>query len=121
MTTRTPLPADGTLLLTDGGLETVLIFHQGVDLPAFAAFPLVDDPAGRDRLRAYYEEYLGVAEDAGTGFVLETPTWRANARWGAEVGYGPGELDRVNRAAVALMDELRDAWRGRVDPLLVLS
>ena len=39
-----------TLSLTDSGLETDLIFHHGVDLPAFAAFPLLDDPAGLDRM-----------------------------------------------------------------------
>ena len=32
--------------VTDGGLETDLIFHHGVDLPEFAAFPLVDDAGG---------------------------------------------------------------------------
>jgi len=119
MATRTPLPSDGALLLTDGGLETVLIFHQGVDLPAFAAFPLLDDPAGTERLRDYFREYLGLAAEGGAGFVLETPTWRASARWGPELGYGPADLDRVNRAAVALMEELRAEWRDRVSPILI--
>jgi homocysteine S-methyltransferase len=41
--------------LTDGGLETTLIFHRGLDLPCFAAFDLLKDDGGRDELRAYVE------------------------------------------------------------------
>ena len=33
---------DGGLFLTDGGIETTLIFHEGLDLPEFAAFDLLD-------------------------------------------------------------------------------
>ena len=29
----------GELMITDGGIETDLIFHHGFDLPLFAAFP----------------------------------------------------------------------------------
>ena len=70
--------APDALLLTDGGLETVLVFHDGFDLPAFAAFPLLDTAEGRAALLRYQREFLAVAASAGTGFVLETPTWRAS-------------------------------------------
>ena len=36
--------------VTDGGLETDLLFNKGVELPDFAAFPLVEDPHGRGLL-----------------------------------------------------------------------
>jgi hypothetical protein len=36
----------GRPMVTDGGMETDLIFHHGVDLPLFAAFPLIDSPGG---------------------------------------------------------------------------
>lgn len=110
---RTPLdPDDGTILLSDGGIETVLLFHDGLDLPAFAAYPLLATDRGRDRLHRYYRDFMAVAADAGTGFVLETPTWRASADWGAELGHGPAELTRVAHDAVALGHALRDAWTG---------
>ena len=35
-----PAPG-GSLFVTDGGLETDLIFNRGFDLPDFAAFPLL--------------------------------------------------------------------------------
>lgn len=89
--------------VTDGGLETDLLFHHGIDLPEFAAFPLVDEPATAKVLAGYYDGYAAIAAAAGAGLVLETPTWRANPDWGARVGYDAAALDRVNRAAVDLV------------------
>ena len=109
MSYRSGLPQLGDeLFLTDGGIETTLIFHQGLDLPAFAAFVLLRDEAGTDELRRYYEPYLELAREQGTGFVLESPTWRASPRWAAELGISEEELDALNRSAVALMEDLRD-------------
>jgi S-methylmethionine-dependent homocysteine/selenocysteine methylase len=108
MSHRSDLPQLGDeLFLTDGGLETTLIFHHGLDLPAFAAFLLLRDEAGTDELRRYYAPYLELAREAGAGFVLESPTWRASPRWAAELGVSVQELDELNRKAIALMEELR--------------
>ena len=98
-----------TVLLTDSGLETDLIFNHGVDLPDFAAFVLLDDPHGRTLLEQIYRDHIEVAEQAGLGIVLETPTWRASADWGARLGYGPADLARVNRDAVRMLIDLRDS------------
>ena len=66
------------MVLTDAGLETVLLFEEGLDLPHFAAFPLLDSDEGRAVLRRYYEPFLQLARDRGSTFVLSSPTWRAN-------------------------------------------
>jgi S-methylmethionine-dependent homocysteine/selenocysteine methylase len=109
MSYRTGLPQlEGDLWLTDGGIETTLIFHQGLDLPAFAAFVLLRDEQGTDALRRYYAPYLELASEQGVGFVLESPTWRASPRWAAELDISESELDELNRRAIALMEELRD-------------
>ena len=99
-----------TPLLTDSGLETWLVFHREVDLPDFAAFPLVDDPVGRRLLMEYFTDHVRVAQRAGTDIVLETPTWRANRDWGARLGYDATALDRVNRDAVALVRGVGDGF-----------
>lgn len=104
---RLPQLDDGPFL-TDGGIETVLIFHEGLDLPEFAAFDLLKDEAGTAALRQYYRPYAELARERGLGFVLESPTWRASPRWAAALGYSDAELDRLNRKAIALMEELRD-------------
>lgn len=88
--------------VTDGGLETVLVFHDGLDLPAFAAFPLLGTTEGTARLEAYYRDYAEVAQRHSTGLVVETPTWRANPDWGRELGFDADALAQVQRDAVAL-------------------
>ncbi|SDT31096.1 Homocysteine/selenocysteine methylase (S-methylmethionine-dependent) [Friedmanniella luteola] len=105
--------------VTDGGLETDLIFHAGVDLPEFAAFPLLDDERGRELLRFYYRGYAEVAVRAGVGLLLETPTWRANPDWGARLGRDAAGLARTNRAAVAFLSDLGGSYAGRVPAVTV--
>lgn len=99
--------------VTDGGLETDLIFHHGIDLPEFAAFPLLEDADGRWLLTHYYDAYAEIAAKAGVGLTLDAPTWRANWDWAARLGYGnPSSLDRVNRAAIDFLHGLRERYRG---------
>ena len=101
---------DGSLFITDGGLETTLIFHHGLELPAFAAFDLLKDDEGTEQLRLYYAPYASLARERGVGLVLEAPTWRASPDWAAEIGYSLDELDALNRKAIALMEELREEY-----------
>ncbi|MBR0755215.1 homocysteine S-methyltransferase family protein [Bradyrhizobium jicamae] len=100
----------GGLFLTDGGMETTLIFHHGIELPHFAAFVLLDSEAGRRQLKQYYESYLAIARDHGTGFVLDSPTWRANPDWGAKLGYDAAALRSINIRAIEFLNELRANW-----------
>ena len=106
---RLPQTNGDGLFVTDGGLETELVFHDGIDLPSFAAFPLLDDPDRRGRLRRYYNGCLDIARKLDAGFIVETPTWRANPDWASQLGYSPEQLDAANRAAVALAEEVRAA------------
>jgi homocysteine S-methyltransferase len=105
--------------LTDGGLETTLIFHRGLDLPCFAAFALLGDEAGREELRAYFAPYLALARERGVGFVVDTATWRANPDWAHRLGYSPDDLDAANRSAVALAEEIRAAGEAQGTPIVI--
>lgn len=104
-----PQLESGGLFVTDGGIETDLIFHHGIDLPSFAAFPLLENAEHRIVLRRYYDDYLVIAREHGAGLLIETPTWRANPDWADTLGYSPGRLDAVNRAAVEFAEEIRAA------------
>jgi S-methylmethionine-dependent homocysteine/selenocysteine methylase len=108
MTVPTTLPQlmPGRPYVTDGGLETTLVFRDGIDLPDFAAFPLLDTETGRAALAGYYGPYLDLAERLGLGMVVDTPTWRANLDWGARLGYDPVSLSAVNRRGVEFVSEL---------------
>jgi homocysteine S-methyltransferase len=106
-------------MVTDGGMETDLIFHHDVDLPCFAAFPLVETEAGRSLLENYYDGYAAVARQAAAGLLLEAPTWRANPDWGGRLGYGPADLARVNAAAIAMLIRLRERYATTITDIIV--
>jgi homocysteine S-methyltransferase len=99
------------LYLTDGGLETTLIFHEKVDLPYFAAFDLLKDDAGWAMLRRYFDTYAGIARAHRLGIVLETATYRASADWGARLGYDAAALADANRKSVSMLLEVRAAFQ----------
>lgn len=105
--------------LTDGGIETTLIFHEGLDLPCFASFDLLKNDVGTEVLRRYFRRYADLAVKSGMGFVLESPTWRANRDWGERIGYGPGQTADFNRRAIALMHEIRDSYRDSGATILI--
>lgn len=105
--------------LSDGGMETTLIFHEGLDLPHFASFTLMATPEGRQKLKEYYVRYLTIARRSGTGFILDTPTWRANPDWGTLLGYGPEALRAVNEASIELLLDLRKEFETAETPCVI--
>lgn len=117
---RTHLPQlDADVFLTDGGLETTLIFDDGLELPDFAAFLLLAEPDGRAALVRYFDRYAEIARRERVGLVLETPTWRANPDWGARQGYGVAELARANRDGVELLTDVRSRWETPETPVVI--
>jgi S-methylmethionine-dependent homocysteine/selenocysteine methylase len=119
---RNELPQLGDeKFLTDGGLETTLIFLERVPLPEFAAFSLLADPSGMARLERYYEAYMSIACQAGVGFIAEAPTWRASRVWGEKLGYGPAQLAELNRTAITFLAGQRGDYESRAGAPFVLS
>lgn len=117
---RNDLPQlNGWKMLSDGGLETCLVFHEGIDLPCFAAFDLLRTQAGRQKITDYLIPYLELAVRSKAGFVLETPTWRANRDWGARLGYSPQALAQVSIDAVQQIAELRDRFETPSSPMVL--
>lgn len=105
---RSALPqSSDRLFITDGGLETYLIFQQGVELPDFASFHLLTNPEGEETARAYFRAYAAIARRYDTGLILDTLTWRAHGDWGARHGLDAADLARLNVKAVALLEDLR--------------
>jgi S-methylmethionine-dependent homocysteine/selenocysteine methylase len=117
---RAQLPQLGDrLFLTDSGLETTLVFKDGYDLPAFAAFPLLDTDGGRTRLAEYYRAHAAIAAATGCGYVFESVGWRANRDWGEQIGYTPGMLDRVNRDSIEFVAGLRSELERPEMPMVI--
>jgi homocysteine S-methyltransferase len=117
---RKALPQLGErLFVTDGGLETTLIYEGGFDLPAFAAFPLIQDAAGRIVLHSYFEGYARMARRLELGLVLESPTWRANADWGARLGYDAPALARANHSSIEMLRDIRETYQSPTTPIVI--
>ncbi|MEE1611078.1 homocysteine S-methyltransferase family protein [Microvirga sp. CF3016] len=112
-------PSGDAIFLTDGGLETTLVFLDGVDLPCFAAFPLLRSEEGRARLERYFEPYIRTAVERDVGFILDTPTWRANTDWAAKLNVPPAELASMNEEAVRWASGLRDRLSDTRDRILI--
>lgn len=118
---RNELPQlSGDLFLTDGGLETTLIFHEGIELPEFAAFVMLEKEEEREKLRNYYRRYADIARAYNVGFILESMTWRASRDWGRKLGYSPGQIADFNRKGIELLLDIRREYEGSI-PHMVIS
>ena len=102
-----PQLAGDRMFITDGGMETFLIFHHGIDLPCFASFTLLAYEEGTETLRSYFDDYFAIARERELGLLLDTVTWRASRQWGEQLGYSPDDIEGVNRRAVLLAQEIR--------------
>ena len=118
---RNNLPQqNGGVYLADGGMGTTLLFHEGLELPHFCSFHLLDDAKTRAVLANYFRPYLAIAKAQKTGFILDSgPTWRASHDWGDKLGYTPAQLEQINRRAIDLMCELRDEFEGDNAPIII--
>ncbi|MGI9381057.1 MAG: homocysteine S-methyltransferase family protein [Methyloligellaceae bacterium] len=117
---RNKLPqTNGNLFITDGGLETTLIFHNEIDLPYFAAFDLLKDEAGIKAIENYYRTYMDIALRDKRGFVLESCTWRASSDWGEKLGYTRETLADANRKSIWLLENLREENETATTPMVL--
>jgi S-methylmethionine-dependent homocysteine/selenocysteine methylase len=117
---RSALPQlGGDLFLTDGGIETTLIFHDGLELPDFAAYDLLRRPEGEAALQKYFRAYGEIARRFGVGLILESATWRASRDWAERLGHTPGELAELNRAAIRQLEAIRSEFQTGKTPVVI--
>ncbi|WP_216598361.1 MULTISPECIES: homocysteine S-methyltransferase family protein [unclassified Ruegeria] len=108
MARQLSLEGDKTFLVY-AGTGTDLIFNHGVELPGFASFPLLEEPSTRAILAGQMQALVDLAREMNVGCILDAPTWMANADRAAPLGYDAERLAEVNKDAVSLMEELRQA------------
>jgi len=117
---RKPLPQLGRkLFVTDGGLETTLVFHDKIELPYFAAFTLVSSASGRQKLLDYFRCYADLARHHGLGLILESPTWRASPDWVARLSLTPADMEEVNRDCIRLLEQIREEYRATLAEIVI--
>ena len=117
---RNALPQlGGGFFMSDGGIETTLIFQEGMELPYFAAFHLLRTAEGQSVLRKYFQTYAELAAKFRAGLILETATWRANPEWAGKLGYSADALAEANRRAVVLIEEVRSEFETPETPIVI--
>ena len=108
---RSGLPQlDGSKFLTDGGIETTMIFHENIDLPYFAAFELLNKKGSREKLNKYFHDYCQMANQHQVGFILEAVTWRASMDWASKLGYSELDLVNVLHDAINIFEPFREQY-----------
>lgn len=100
----------GRMFVTDGGVETHLIFNEGQNVPDMSVYLLNMDEAGRAVMRDYYRAYIPICREAAQGFLFDTNTWRANPDWGTRAGYDATMLRDANITAVQFCREMQDEF-----------
>lgn len=117
---RNSLPQmSGAFFLTDGGLETTLVFLQGIDLPHFSAIDMMRTSEGIETLREYYRQYAEVARDAGAGFIFESPTWRSSPDWALKLGLSDAEMVELNRRSIEIGEDMRSEFETSAMPIVI--
>eukprot|EP00756_Hemistasia_phaeocysticola_P020601 Hpha_TRINITY_DN15726_c2_g3::TRINITY_DN15726_c2_g3_i1::g.40246::m.40246 len=103
----------GEVFLTDSGIETVLLFERGIDLPEFAAFITLESEEHTKALKEYYQAHIDLCKRHGhKNLVLDSCTWRASQRWADKISkekYPPQRMAELNKQAVQVLHDLRTA------------
>ena len=117
---RTQLPQlDGGIYLTDSGLETTLAFTDGLELEEFAAFELLNDTDGRERLYNYFARHAKIAKENKTGFILDSVTWRASSAWGIKLDYSEEDLEEINLKSIEILERVRNDFEGQSSKFVI--
>lgn len=117
---RSSLPQmSGAFFLTDGGLETTLVFLDGIDLPHFSAIDMMRKDDGVGKLREYYRQYAEIARDAGAGFIYESPTWRSSRDWALKLGLSDAEMIDLNRRSIEIGEQIREEFESESMPVVI--
>jgi homocysteine S-methyltransferase len=109
----------GGFFLADAGLETDLIFNQGIEVREFAAHTLLTDTQGRQALADYFRPFLALAGEIGAGFILDSQTWKAHRHWASDLGSNARQLRQANEDSIAFIAKLRDEFATNDQPIVL--
>ncbi len=121
MTVASPTPPIGTneVFLTEGGIETEIMYRHGFELPEFSMLPLLDNPKAVAAIRSVLSQHLDVAAEFGLSFMLTGLDYRASPDWGAKLGYSPAGLADATIAAIDLLRDIAKNYENQIPRLLI--
>ncbi|HUR13938.1 MAG TPA: homocysteine S-methyltransferase family protein [Mycobacteriales bacterium] len=110
---------EGVLYLTEGGQETELMYKHGHELPEFAMYPLLDDPAARADLTDMYTRYLEVAAAHGFAALMGGLDYRASPDWAEKLGISRTGLAELQLRAIEFLRDVARPFQGQVPQVLI--
>jgi len=118
ITASFPPQQPGLMYLTEGGTETEIMYKYGFELPEFAMFPLLDQPAAVAELRGVYTRYLDTAARHGFGVVIGGLDYRASPDWADLLGYSPKALRDMQLRAIGFLREVSEPYQADLPALM---
>ena len=109
----------GLRYLAEGGQETELMYGHGFDLPEFALFPLLDNPAAAAKLTAMYRAVLDVAVRHRLGVLLGGLDYRASPDWAERLGFDAAQLAEYQIRSIDFLRQVSQPYRKRLPHILV--
>lgn len=101
-----PPRREGQFYLTEGGVETELMYKWGIELPHFATFPLFENPEAMAAIRGIFHRYLDIAAKYRLPALVSGLDYRASPDWGAILGYSRKALAEATLQSVDFTREL---------------
>lgn len=97
---------NGDIYLTEGGIETYIMYKKGFELQNFSLFHLLNDDVAAAEIKEYLRKVMAVAERNDVGLIMCGPLYRASRDWGDLLGYSTEELAAVNHRCIEMFEEL---------------
>ena len=98
-----PPRLDSKFYLTEGGIETEVLYKRGFELPEFAMFPLLDNADANEYIHGMYCRCFDVAEAYGTGLVITGHDYRASPDWAKKLGYSLEGLAEMQHRSIEFL------------------
>jgi S-methylmethionine-dependent homocysteine/selenocysteine methylase len=114
-----PQQREGVVYLTEGGQETEIMYKFGHELPEFAMYPLLDNPAAMANLRAMYELVLDAAAGHGFAAILTGLDYRASPDWGEKLGYSRQGLADALAQSIDFLRDVAKPYQTQISKILI--
>lgn len=95
------------IIITDGGLETTLIYKYNIELPYFSCINLLKTDSGRNIIYNCLLNYVNISEKYNVNIIIETPTWRCSKKWSKLLNCENSDIEKINREAVNIVKSIK--------------
>ncbi len=108
----------GRYFITEGGIETEIMYKWGFEMPHFAMFPLLDNPQAAAAIKGMYRRYLDVVAKYKQSALIGGFDYRASPDWGNLLGYSASALRDANLQSIQFLRDVAEEYKSDIDQAL---